>query len=186
MFFEQVVRTETGCASYVVGCPGGGVCAVIDPLWDPEPFIQIARKQGVSIRYIIDTHSHADHVSGARRLAEATGGELLLHQGAEITYHATRVRDGDLFDVGSVRLEVLHTPGHRPEHIIVAISDLTRSDEPWMVCTGDFLLVGDVARPDLAQGGEEGAAQLFDEAIPRLASLPDYVEVYPGHVGGST
>lgn len=186
MFFEQIVREETGCCSYIVGCPGGGECAVIDPLWDTEPFLKIARKHGVSIRYIIDTHSHADHVSGARRLAERTNAEILLHQDADVAYPATRVKDGDQFTIGSVRLEILHTPGHRPEHIIAAISDLARSEEPWMLCTGDFLLVGDIARPDLAQEGESGAAQLFDRALPRIAELPDHVEVYPGHVGGST
>lgn len=186
MFFEQVVRKETGCASYVIGCPNCGSCAVVDPLWDPEPFLRIAREHGVSVRYVIDTHSHADHVSGARRLAKLTGANLLLHEKAEISYSATRVRDGDILEMGSVRLEILHTPGHRPEHIAVAISDLSRSSEPWMLLTGDFVLVGDIARPDLAQRGEEGAAVLFDVAIPRLARLPDHVEVYPGHVGGST
>ncbi len=186
MFFEQVVRTETGCASYVVGCPASGEGVVIDPLWDPEPFLRIARDRGVSIRHIIDTHSHADHVSGARRLQKATGAQLLMDERAEIQFPATRVKDGDTLDLGSVRLEILHTPGHRPEHIIVAISDLSRTPEPWMLCTGDFLLIGDIARPDLAQEGEEGAATQFDKAIPRIKDLPDYVEVYPGHVGGST
>ena len=186
MFFEQVVRRETGCVSYVCGCPGGGECAVIDPLWDPEPFAAIARKQGVKIRYVIDTHLHADHVSGARRLADLAGAELILHNFADIQYPATRVQDGDTRRMGSVRLEMMHTPGHRPEHIIVAISDLDRSDEPWMLCTGDFILVDDIARPDLAQRSEEGAAELFDRALPRIADLPDYTEVWPGHVGGST
>lgn len=186
MFFEQIVRRETGCVSYVVGCPSGGRCAVIDPLWDPEPFLRAAREHGTAIRYVIDTHSHADHVSGARRLARLAGVEILLHERAEVTYPARRVRDGEVLEMGSVRLGILHTPGHRPEHIVVEISDLSRSPEPWMLCTGDFLLVGDIARPDLAQVGEEGAAALFDRAIPRLTHLPDHVEVYPGHVGGST
>ncbi|MEE9276748.1 MAG: MBL fold metallo-hydrolase [bacterium] len=186
MFFEQVVRKETGCASYVVGCPTSGECAVIDPLWNPEPFVRVAREHEVRIRYVIDTHSHADHVSGARRLVGDTGAELLLHERAEVLYPATRVKDGDAISLGSVRLEFLHTPGHRPEHIIVAVSDLSRSPEPWMLCTGDFILVGDISRPDLAQAGEEGAETLFDVALPRVAGLPDYVEVYPGHVGGST
>ena len=186
MFFEQVVRRETGCVSYVCGCPGGGECAVIDPLWDPAPYARIAQAQGVSIRYVIDTHSHADHVSGARRLAQLTGAELLLHEQAQIEYPARRVKDGDTLRMGSVQLEILHTPGHRPEHVIVALSDLSRTPEPWMLCTGDFVLVGDIARPDLAQSALEGAGELFDKALPRIADLPDHVEVYPGHVGGST
>ena len=186
MFFEQVVRRQTGCASYVVGCPDSCEAAVIDPLWDSDPFLRVARDYGVKVRYIVDTHSHADHVSGARRLAKMTGAALLMHEDAEVSYPVKRVKDGDVYNMGSVRLTVLHTPGHRPEHIVVAIADLARSEEPWMVCTGDFVLVGDIARPDLAQGGAEGAAQLFDVAIPKFDSLPDYVEVYPGHVGGST
>lgn len=186
MFFEQVVRIETGCASYVCGCTGGGECAVIDPLWDPEPYTLIARKHGVSIRYVIDTHTHADHVSGARRLTRMTGAELLLHEKADLHYPARRVQDGEAFRMGSLQLEILHTPGHRPEHIIVALSDLSRAREPWMLCTGDFVLVGDISRPDLAQSAEAGAAELFDSALPRIAHLPDHVEVYPGHVGGST
>jgi hydroxyacylglutathione hydrolase len=163
-----------------------GSCAVFDPLWDIEPYLQTAANKGAQIRYVIDSHSHADHVSGARRLAETTGAELVLPALAEITYDARRVRDGERLELGEVSLEVVHVPGHRPEQINLLVFDHSRGEAPWAMLTADFILVGDVARPDLAQGGEEGAAVLFDKAMKRIADLPDYVEIYPGHVAGST
>ena len=185
MWFESVIRKETGCVAYVVGAEGGE-CAVFDPLWDIEPYLDIARSKSSKIRYVIDSHSHADHVSGARRLADATGGELILHELAEITYEATRVKGGDELDLGDVTLQIRHVPGHRPEQINLAVVDHTRGEQPWCLLTADFLLVGDVSRPDLAQGGAEGAETIFDTALPAIAGLPDFVEVYPGHVAGST
>lgn len=186
MWFESVVRSETACASYMFGSQETGECAVFDPLWDAEPFLNIAARYSSRIRYVIDSHSHADHVSGARRLAAATGAELILPELADLDYDATRVKDGDEIRMGEVLVEVLHVPGHRPEQINVLITDLGRGEDPWCILTADFLLVGDVARSDLAQEGVEGAEIIFDRAIPRLGDLPDFVEVYPGHFAGST
>ena len=186
MWFEQIVREETGCAAYMIGSSETGECAVFDPLWDIQPYLVEARQKGAQIKYVIDSHSHADHVSGARRLAAATGAALLLPALADVTYEAVRMEDGDRLYLGEVMLEVVHVPGHRPEQINLLVSDESRGNEPWCMLTADFLLVGDVARPDLAQGGEEGAVTLFEKAIPRLHSLPEFVEVYPGHVAGST
>jgi len=185
MWFKQIVREETGCAAYMVGADNGE-CAVFDPLWDIEPYLKTAEEKDSRIRYVIDSHSHADHVSGARRLAQASGAELVLPQLAEIGYEARLVEDGDCLDMGEVSLEVLHVPGHRPEQINLLVIDHSRGEAPWAMLTADFILVGDVARPDLAQGGQEGAEVLFDRAMKRIASLPDFVEVYPGHVAGST
>lgn len=185
MWFESLLRKETGCVAYMIGADSGE-SAVFDPLWDIEPYLEVARRKSSKIRYVIDSHSHADHVSGARRLAAATGAQLVLPELADITYEATRVKGGDRLELGEVTLEVLHTPGHRPEQINLAVIDHSRGDEPWCLLTADFLLVGDIARPDLAQGGEEGAKTIFDVAIPAIAGLPDFVEVYPGHVAGST
>ncbi len=185
MWFESVLRKETGCVTYMIGADAG-VSAVFDPLWDIEPYRDLARRKSSKIRYVIDSHSHADHVSGARRLAEATGAELIMPELAEITYEAKRVKGGDRLKLGEVTLEFIHTPGHRPEQLSLAVIDHSRGDDPWCMLTADFLLVGDVARPDLAQGGEEGAQTIFDVAIPAIAGLPDFVEVYPGHVAGST
>lgn len=186
MWFESILRRETGCVAYMVGSLQEGSCAVFDPLWDIEPYLQLAKRKSSTIRYVIDSHSHADHVSGARRLASATGGELILPELAEINYEARRVKGGDRIRMGEVTLEIFHAPGHRPEQINLLITDHSRSEDPWCILTADFLLVGDLARPDLAQGGVEGAEIMFDESIPRLKALPDFVEVYPGHVAGST
>jgi len=186
MWFESSIRWQTGCATYLVGASATGECAVVDPLWDVGPYLDMAARKKSRIRYVIDTHSHADHVSGARRLVHATGAELILPEQAEVTYAATRVRGGDRLPLGEVSLDVLHVPGHRPEQINLLVTDHSRSDDPWCLLTADFLLVGDVARPDLAQNGEDGARTLFDVALPRIGSLPDFVEVYPGHVAGST
>ncbi len=186
MWFEQLVRRETGCAAYMIGATEEGQCAVFDPLWEIDPYLETAEKWGSKIKYVIDSHSHADHVSGARRLAAARGAELILPDRAEVTYDARRVQSGDRIEFGEVSLEVVHVPGHRPEQINLLVRDHSRGEAPWSMLTADFLLVGDIARPDLAQGGEEGAAQLFDEALPRLAELPDHLEIFPGHVAGST
>ncbi|MEM7535151.1 MAG: MBL fold metallo-hydrolase [Chloroflexota bacterium] len=186
MWFEQVLRKETGCVTYLVGSSTTGECMVFDPLWDTQPYLTIAKKQSSKIRYVVDSHSHADHVSGAQRLAHVTDGELVMPAAADITYEATRVQGGDKIEMGEVTLEFMHTPGHRPEQLCVLVIDRSRGDKPWCMLTADFLMVGDLARPDLAQGGEEGAQVLFDESLPKLADLPDFVEVYPGHVSGST
>ncbi|MCB0215845.1 MAG: MBL fold metallo-hydrolase [Caldilineae bacterium] len=186
MWFEQIVRKETGCAAYMVGALDSGECAVFDPLWDVQPYLDMAAAYGARIRYVIDSHSHADHVSGARRLVEASGAELIMPALADIAFEARRVSGGDRMTMGEVSLEFVHTPGHRPEQLCLLITDHSRGSQPWCMLTADFLLVGDVARPDLAQGGVEGAEVTFDLAIPQLDGLADYVEVYPGHVAGST
>jgi glyoxylase-like metal-dependent hydrolase (beta-lactamase superfamily II) len=186
MWFESIIRKETGCATYMIGANDSGECAVFDPLWDVEQYIRAASRKSSCIRYAIDSHCHADHVSGARRLTRLTGSELVLPELMDATYEATRVRHGQTLRLGEVSLEVLHVPGHRPEQINLLVRDHSRSEDPWCLLTADFLLVGDIARPDLALDGEEGAAILFDVAILRLRDLPDFVEVYPGHVAGST
>ena len=186
MWFETIVREATGCAAYMIGCQQTGDCLVFDPVWDTAPYIAMAKKKKSRIRYVVDSHSHADHVSGARRLAAETGAELMMPELAEIDYEATRIKHGQMIRMGGVGLEVMHVPGHRPEQINLVVYDFPRGDEPWFVLTGDFVMVGDVARPDLAQAGEAGAPQLFDVSIPRFLNLPDHVEVYPGHLAGST
>lgn len=186
MWFEQIVRKETGCASYMIGSTETGECAVFDPLWDSAPFLEMAKKMKSKIRYVIDSHSHADHVSGARRLIAETGAELVIPELADVEYDATRVGDRHVIMMGEVKMETVHTPGHRPEQLCLLVSDIERGDEPWCFLTADCILVGDLARPDLAQAGEEGAEVLFDVTLPRIKALPDFVEVYPGHVAGST
>lgn len=186
MWFRQVVREESGCASYLVGASQTRECLVLDPLWTVEPLIALARRAGYQITHVVDSHAHADHVSGARRLVRRTGAELLIPERMEAAYPAGRLSRGERLRLGEVEFEVLHVPGHRPEQINLLVYDLSRGPQPWCLLSADFLLVGDIARPDLAQDGELGATELFNKALPVLEELPDFVEVYPGHVSGST
>ncbi len=186
MWFQQVVREATGCAAYLVGSTRTGECLVFDPLWDISPYLEVAARKSSRITRVVDSHSHADHVSGARRLAEATGAALLLPRAAQVSYPAGWLDPGQKIRFGEVEAEVIAMPGHRPEQVNLLLRDLDRGPHPWCLLTADFLMVGDLARPDLAQDGREGAAILFREAIPKLLALPDFVEVYPGHLAGST
>jgi hydroxyacylglutathione hydrolase len=185
MLFRQVLNEDLGCASYLVGDSAAGVAAVIDPQWDIEPYLRLSRLHGVRIEHVLETHNHADHVSGHGRLAAATGAAIHVHELAEAEYPHDAFGDGWTLDLGDVRIQALHTAGHRPEHTAFLLTDRARSDEPWAVLTGDSLFVGDVARPDLAVEPRDGAADLFRSIRDRLLPLPDEVEVWPGHLGGS-
>src|SRR5215470_9879196 len=180
MYFKQVLNERCGCASYVIASRKTREAAVIDPAVDTEPYEALLRERDFRLRYVIDTHIHADHVSGARRLAGAHGAELCLHEAAQVTYPFRPLRDGSELELGPLRLRVLHTPGHRPELISLLVINPPRSPEPSMVLTGDSLLVGDVGRPDF--GGGDAEAQFG--SISRLLELPDYVSVFPGHFEG--
>jgi hydroxyacylglutathione hydrolase len=186
MYFKQLVKEDLGCASYLVGCPDAAVCAVVDPRIDMvEDILELVAARGMRITAVIETHLHADHLSGHRELARRTGATIYVHELAGVAYPHTPLKDGDELWCGVVKLRVLHTPGHRPEHIALAVSDTNRSDEPWLVLTGDSLFIGDVARPDLAVAAEAGAEALYESIFERLLHLDDGVEVYPAHVAGS-
>ncbi|HZU67256.1 MAG TPA: rhodanese-like domain-containing protein [Ktedonobacteraceae bacterium] len=186
MYFKQLVKEDLGCASYIVGCTSAGVCAVVDPRLDMvDDILALAEAKGMQVTAIIETHNHADHVSGHGEIARRTGAEIYVHELAGVVYPHRNLKDGDELRFGVARLRVIHTPGHRPEHIALAVSDTSRSDDPWLVLTGDSLFIGDVARPDLAVPGEQGAAALYDSIFERLLKLEDGVEVYPAHVSGS-
>jgi hydroxyacylglutathione hydrolase len=185
VYFEQILREDIGCAAYLIGSDAGEA-AVVDPRLDMvDEILASARREGLRIRYVVETHTHADHVAGHHQLAQRTGATIAVHADAGVAYPHLALRDGDELAVGDVRLRVLHTPGHRPEHIALALVDTTRGDDPWVVLTGDSLFIGDVARPDLAIDGEQGAAALFHSLRERLATLPDGTLVYPAHVAGS-
>ena len=186
MYFKQLVKEDLGCASYMVGCTDAGVCAVVDPRLDMvDDILKLAAAKGMRVTAIIETHNHADHISGHGELARHTGATIYIHELAGAEYPHQKLKDGDELQFGIVKLRVIHTPGHRPEHIALAVSDTSRSDDPWLVLTGDSLFIGDVARPDLAVSGEEGANALYDSIFDRLLKLDDGVEVYPAHVAGS-
>ena len=186
MYFKQLVKEDLGCASYIVGCTTAGVCAVVDPRLDTvDDILEQAAARGMRVTAVIETHNHADHISGHGEIARRTGATICIHELAEVGYPHEKLKDGDELEFGVAKLRVIHTPGHRPEHIALAVSDTSRSDDPWLVLTGDSLFIGDVARPDLAVPGEKGANALYDSIFDRLLQLEDGVEVYPAHVAGS-
>ncbi len=185
MLFRQILHEDLSCASYLIGDPSAGVAAVVDPQWSIDPYLQLSRLHGVRIEHVLETHNHADHVSGHGRLARATGATIHVHELAEAEYEHEGFADGWTLELGTIEIEALHTPGHRPEHTAFLLRDAERGGDPWAVLTGDSLFVGDVARPDLAIEKREGAAGIFHSLHERLLSLPDDVEVWPGHLGGS-
>jgi len=184
MILRQFLHTDPVAASYLFGCGGKATGAVVDPLSDVGPYLRTAEETGMRIRYVVDTHLHADHLSAGRELAKAAEAEYVLFAGANVNFPFRKVRDGDVLELGNVSAKVLHTPGHTPEHISLIVTDHTRSDEPWFVLTGHTLMVGDLGRTELATDAEEGARVLF-ASVQRLKSLPDHLEVLPGAYSGS-
>jgi glyoxylase-like metal-dependent hydrolase (beta-lactamase superfamily II)/rhodanese-related sulfurtransferase len=185
MIFRQITHDDLGCASYLIGDEKAGIAAVVDPRFEIDEYLDLARYMGVSIEHVFETHNHADHVSGHGRLAAATGAVIHVHRLAEPSYDHQAFDDGDEFSLGSLTVRAIHTPGHRPEHTAFALIDTARTEEPWAVLTGDTLFVNDVARPDLAIEKADGARGIFHSLQDRLLVLPPEVEVWPGHLGGS-
>jgi len=185
MIFRQITHDDLGCASYLIGDEDAGVGAVVDPKLDIDEYLRLARYFGVSIEHILETHNHADHVSGHGRLAAATGASIHIHEAAEPDYEHEAFSDGWELELGSVRVRAVHTPGHRPEHTAFTLVASERGSEPWAVLTGDTLFVGDIARPDLAVDKQEGAQGIFKSLREKVLALPDQCEVWPGHLGGS-
>jgi hydroxyacylglutathione hydrolase len=184
MILRQFLHANPVAASYVFGCGGKAVGAVVDPLGDMAPYLRTADETGMGIRYVIDTHLHADHVSAGRELAKAAGAQYVLFADAKVNFPFHKVRDGEVLELGNVTIKVLHTPGHTPEHISLLVTDHTRSEEAWFVLTGHTLMVGDLGRTELATSAEEGARSLF-ASVQRLKALPDHLEVLPGAYSGS-
>jgi glyoxylase-like metal-dependent hydrolase (beta-lactamase superfamily II)/rhodanese-related sulfurtransferase len=177
LLFRQFVDDDLGCASYLVGDSEAGVAVVVDPAFGIEQYLAAAAEAGVVISQVLETHTHADHVSGHGRFALAHGVPTAIHALAEATFPHEPLADGQVLEFGATRIRVLHTPGHRPEHCAFVVDER-------IALTGDSMFVGDAARPDLAVDAREGAEDLFHSLV-RLAELPAGVEVYPGHVAGS-
>ncbi len=199
MFFRELYDQALAQASYVIGCQATGEAIVIDPLRDPAPYLDVARAEGLRITHVTETHIHADFVSGARELRAATGARLYLSAegGPDWQYafaaqdEAVLLHDGDQIMVGNIQFDVLHTPGHTPEHLSFVVTDRPRGAGPMGILTGDFVFVGDVGRPDLLERAagvadtmEAGARTLF-RSLQRFRALPDYLQVWPGHGAGS-
>jgi glyoxylase-like metal-dependent hydrolase (beta-lactamase superfamily II)/rhodanese-related sulfurtransferase len=185
MYFQQFLRKDLGCASYLIGSAETGEAAVVDPAWDITPYVAAARETGLRIVCCIETHNHADHVSGHGKLAALTGAAIYVYSDAGVAYDHRALDDNEVVRLGEVEIRALHTPGHRPEHISLLVTDTGQGSDPRLVLTGDALFVGAVGRPDLAVEPGQGARDLFHSLHERLLRLPDYVELYPGHVAGS-
>ena len=184
MILRQFLHNDPVAISYLFGCGGKASGAVVDPVGDTSVYLDAAAKAGMRILYVIDTHIHADHMSTGRALADLAGAEYALFHGAQASIPFRGLQDGEVLELGNVTIEVLHTPGHTPEHISLLIRDRTRSEDPWFVMTGHTLMVGDLGRTELASSAEEGARVLFRSA-QRLKALPDHLEVLPGAFSGS-
>jgi hydroxyacylglutathione hydrolase len=186
VILRRFIVSETGCASYVFGCTSKGALGVVDPHASlVDSYIAAADSVGARITEVFDTHVHADHPSGAVELASRTRARLRLPEGAPVEFDFEPLRDGDEIVLGNTRVKVVSTPGHTWEHACLLVTDTTRGEDPWLVFTGDTLLVGTVGRPDL-HGEERALAVVLEHSIrERLLTLPDWIEIHPGHVGGS-
>jgi hydroxyacylglutathione hydrolase len=199
MFFQRLYDTKLAQASYLIGCQRTGEAVVVDPNRDVQQYVDAAAKEGLRVTHVTETHIHADFVSGARELAQRTGAQLLLSDEGDADWKyafatesgARLLKDGDHFMVGNIRFDVLHTPGHTPEHVSFVVTDTPAGAGAWGVLTGDFVFVGDVGRPDLLEKAagvrgtmESGARTLF-RSIERFRALPDHLQVWPGHGAGS-
>lgn len=187
MYFQQIRVEGLGCLSYAVGCPAAKAMAVIDPRRDVQVYLDIAREEGMRVTHVIDTHLHADHVSGAHELAAKTGAQICMLEGTPVTFPFQALTPGEVLTLGAARFTVLRTPGHTPHSLSLLLADLNRSEEPWMLLSGDLLFVGDAGRPDLAGGErlEEQVRNLHDSLYNRLGELPDHLELFPAHGMGS-
>lgn len=199
MLLKRLYDTKLAQASYLIGCAATGEAIVVDPNRDVEQYIRAAADEGMRISRVTETHIHADFVSGSRELAQRTGAELLLSDEGDAGWKyafatsagAKLLNDGDNFMVGNLKFDVIHTPGHTPEHISFLVTDTPATDKPMGAITGDFVFVGDVGRPDLLEkaakisGTMEGSARTLFRSLQKFKQLPDYIQIWPGHGAGS-
>src|SRR6056297_442108 len=187
MYFKQITVPGLGCNSYIIGCPGARQAVVVNPKRDVQDYMDISRNEGMKITHIIETHIHADHVSGQQELKSRTGADICVLDSSPVEYEHIRLKEGQRIEFGAVRMEVMATPGHTPQSLSLLVSDLMRSEDPWMILTGDLLFVGAIGRPDLA-GAEvldEQVQNLYESLYTKIGRLPDYLEIYPAHGQGS-
>jgi hydroxyacylglutathione hydrolase len=188
MILRPFLYEPTACASYLFGCTGHGRLGVVDPHIElVDAYLAEAGRIGAPIVAVFETHVQADHVSGLPALVAATGASAHLPAGAGVGFDHSPLRDGERVELGNTVVTAMSTPGHAPAHAAYVVADRRRgTEEPWLVFTGDSLLVGDVGRPDLHAQGDPGAmARILHASLARLLELPDGVSVYPSHFGGS-
>jgi hydroxyacylglutathione hydrolase len=185
MFFRQL-STQGGSLSYLFGCGGLGKAVAVDVVAGDEAwYVEEAKKTKSAITHVIDTHVHADHYSGGRRLARLVGANYCLYENAPVKFSCLRLSNNAMIEAGNVQITILHTPGHTLDSVCLLVTDKRRGPEPWFLLTGDTLFVGGVGRPDLAGQQHEMAGMLFDSLQRKLLTLPDYIEIFPGHQAGS-
>ena len=199
MYFQRFYDTQLAQASYLIGCQRTGEAVVVDPNRDVQQYLEAAQKEALRVTHVTETHIHADFVSGARELAQRAGAQLLLSDEGDADWKyayaaeagARLLEDGDHFMVGNIRLDVLHTPGHTPEHLSFVVTDTPAGAGPWGILTGDFVFVGDVGRPDLLEkaagvkGTMRASARTLFHSLEKFRALPDHLQVWPGHGAGS-
>ena len=187
MYTQQFFVEGLGCASYMVGCEAKGIAAVIDPDRQVQKYLDVAQSRGLKITHIIETHLHADHVSGNTDLAARTGADIYVYETSGAEYPHKPLKHEDVIELGKIRMRAVHTPGHTPESITLLISDTTRAEEPWLALTGDTLFVGDIGRPDLVgvEAARGLANNMYDSLFEKILPLSDSLLVYPGHGAGS-
>jgi glyoxylase-like metal-dependent hydrolase (beta-lactamase superfamily II) len=187
VILRQFLVSETACASYLFGCTTHGKLAVVDPHAGLiEEYRAAAESIGSPIVAVFETHVQADHISGLPELVARTGATAYLPADAEVAFEHTALSDGDRVELGNTIVAAIATPGHAPAHHAYVVSDLRRGEEPWLVFSGDSLLIGDVGRPDLHVAGDaHGQARLLHTSLRHLLELPDHVVLYPSHFGGS-
>jgi len=190
MFFRQLLKDETACASYLFGCRSHAKFAVVDPHVDlVDDYLALAEAQAIPIVAVLETHLQADHVSGLAQLVERTGATAYLPEGSGVEYSHSELSDGQVVVLGNTAVQAVATPGHAEAHHAYLVTDHTRGDDPWFVLSGDALLVGDAGRPDLHAHGQltadDMARLLYRSLTDRLLALPDHLALYPAHYSGS-
>jgi glyoxylase-like metal-dependent hydrolase (beta-lactamase superfamily II) len=190
VFFRQLLNDQTACSSYLLGCATHSQFAVVDPHVDlVDDYIRLAEVQGVPIVAVLETHVQADHVSGLPELVARTGARAYLPEGAGVEFDHHPLEDGDVVKLGNTEIQAIATPGHAPAHHAYLVTDYRRAEEPWLVLTGDALLVGDAGRPDLHAHGahtvEQMARALYRSLTDKLLALPGHLVLYPSHYSGS-
>ena len=183
---QREVPGDPSSLAYLLGCGGKGKAIAVDVHQeDVDWFIEQAKLKDVEINYVIDTHIHADHVSGGRELAEKSSGEYMLHESSKPRFSFTPLHDGEVLTIGNVTATVMHTPGHTTDSICLLVSDNRRTLEPWFLISGHTLFVGSAGRPDLRGQEEKMAGMLYDSLFSKILTLPEHVEIYPGAQAGS-
>ncbi len=187
MYLQQYFIEGLGCVSYLIGCESRGAAAVIDPDRDVQKYLNTAKERGLQITHIIETHLHADHVSGNTELAARTGADIYLHEASGAEFAHKTLKHNDAIQLGNIQIKAIHTPGHTPESITLLVSDTTRANEPWLALTGDTLFVNDIGRPDLvgAQAALGLAKEMYRSVFDKILPLNDSLLIYPGHGAGS-